>query len=302
MNDSANIRNKFLDSPHELAPDSIPAWRDALASLSHMQEMRLEGINQGYALPDPGLFLQPTNDATKATYFSTWLKLRSILLHRISRPQSNLEPLSNKMWRNLLSIEKTSPRPETQEGKLRAQVLDILNECALSAHSSLNFNDLSSVPVVWCGQQIQPQQIPPSSIVKQILWELYETNFRLEFLALDSILSKSNEPKEERQIRIDGQCWSNSLVIPDIEEANKGLNSLSIYERAPYLCGLHQAMSSWSGTRPFVLQQPFPSSELNFEKLQHAEKEIVTFYVTSFYRVFGRAAMVPHSLKIQASI
>ena len=184
-----------------------------------MQEMRLEGINQGYALPDPGLFLQPTNDATKATYFSTWLKLRSILLHRISRPQSNLEPLSNKMWRNLLSIEKTSPRPETQEGKLRAQVLDILNECALSAHSSLNFNDLSSVPVVWCGQQIQPQQIPPSSIVKQILWELYETNFRLEFLALDSILSKSNEPKEERQIRIDGQCWSNSLVIPDIEEA-----------------------------------------------------------------------------------
>ena len=292
---TTTLRNKFVGVDDVMAPESIPVWRNALTSLSHLFKINVADVNSGYAAPDPGLFLQPAKEEIWVHYFSVWLKLQELLFHRISSSSGTIEPLPNKTWRNLLSLGKTSPRADTLQGKLRSRVLLILQECASRSNTHLNFNDLSSLPATWQGQEIPSHQLPPTHVGKEILWELYEINFRVEFLALDSILDKSDEHSTERQIVIDGHCWPNSLVIPDFERSGDGLNARSLKDRAPYLDGLRLVMSSWSGA-PLALREPFSCVDASEHDLEQMEMEIAQFYVNAFYRIFGRAANVPHFL------
>lgn len=293
------MRNKFIDPVSPLMPESIPVWSDALLSLSRVQEETPEGVNAGYPLPDPGLFLAPDSDATKAIYFSTWLKLRDIVTHRITAPQATLTPLSNKLWRSMLGMEKTAASSSSKEGLLRAQAITFLKDCLTRSNTSLDLNHLRSIPAVWRGQELKCNQLPPPSVAKEILWELYELNFRLEFLALDGHLSKSDKPATERQILIDGHCWPNNLVLPDIKLADKGVQARSPKERWNSLFGLHMVMSDWRGPRPPALRVSLPILDGSLgceERLEQAEKSMAEFYTQSFLNVFGRAAIVPHRL------
>ncbi|KAF9025009.1 hypothetical protein BDZ89DRAFT_96333 [Hymenopellis radicata] len=41
------------------------------------------------------------------------------------------------------------------------------------------------MPVVWRGLTLAANQIPPADVAQQILWELFEVNFRYDLLVLD---------------------------------------------------------------------------------------------------------------------
>lgn len=291
-------RNKYVDVESPLVPPPIPSWRAALDTLSfNDQDHHQEGVNAGYALPDPGLFVSPVSDDTKALYFATWLKIRDIMIHRLLSP---FEPLSNKSWRTILAIEKATPKTETREGRFRQQATQVIQDAAKAIGIDFSVTFLADCVPSWKGVEYNARDFLNVQPSREILWELYETNFRLEFSSLDAVLHKSSMSLQERDIIIDGHCWPGASRIPDLSLGKTGLNDRHTFKRKDFLQGIHLIMSEWSGPRPSCLQQRFPNVEDNEEGcecLERIEKELAVFYVTSFHRIFGRAAIVPHFLE-----
>ena len=280
-----------------MMPSSIPAWKDALIELSQLHDEPREGVNSGYALPDPGLLVSPQNDETKASYFSTWLKVHDVMIHRIHASRPSVDPIANRHWRHILGLQKTTVTDGTKEARVRQTLLKVLQDASKLAETEIDFEKLAFIPAVWRGIEMPPNRLPELHIAKQILWELYEINFRLEFTSMDSVLCKSGELREDRQILIDNLCWYNGTITPDWDSSDKGLNAKDLLARAEQLSGLHTIMSSWSGPRPPSLLKPFPKvSESDVGQLEQVERELASFYVQSFFRIFGRAAMTPHHL------
>lgn len=289
-------RNKYVDVESPRVPPSIPSWRVALAALSFDQDHQREGVNAGYALPDPGLFVSPANDETKAQYLAMWLKIRDIMIHRLL---SSFEPLPNKLWRSILAIEKTTPRTDSREGQLRAQAMCLLQDAAkASMGDNFSMALLTSNTPSWRGTGVErTQDLVNPQLSREILWELYEINFRFEFASLDAVLHKSGIPLQEREIIIDGNCWPYASRIPDLDTSKAGLNDRDVFKRKDFLQGLHLVMSDWSDPRPPCLRNRFPfieNTKQGVEYLEKIEAELAEFYVKSFYRIFGRAAIVPH--------
>ena len=293
------MHNKFIELDSPLMPSSLPAWKEALAALSRIQEEAPEGVNAGYALPDPGLFLSTLKEETRASYFSMWLKVRDVVIYQICASCLAIEPIGTKQWRNLLALQKTTMKDGTKEAQLRQNALKFLRDASAQAETDFDFEHLASVPAMWRGMEIPSDKLPLPGIAKEILWELYEANFQLELTLTDSVLCKSGQGREDRQVLIDGLCWPNGTILPDLESSGRGLNAKELLNRAPFLSGLHTIMSSWFGPRPPCLQKCFPKvSECGseFAELEQAERELAMFYVQSFFKIFGRAAMTPHCL------
>jgi hypothetical protein len=210
------------------------------------------------------------------------------------------EALSNKMWRNILALEKTTVRPDTKEGKLREEALQILTKAAKTADIDLRIGSLSGMAPKWQGTTFRPEELLRPELAREILWELYEANFRVELLSIDALLNKTGQSVGDREILIGGNCWATGYVIPDLKSAKEGLNSPKLWERRHCLYGMHTIMREWSGSRPPSLCEAFPEVENNhdgLDKLAVVEKEIAEFYVTSFFKLFRRAAIVPHLIE-----
>jgi len=68
-------RAKFADPESPLLPPVAPAWADALKDIDQsMQHLDKDAPKKIYALPEPGLFVTPSNDQKKISYLMTWLK------------------------------------------------------------------------------------------------------------------------------------------------------------------------------------------------------------------------------------
>jgi hypothetical protein len=208
--------------------------------------------------------------------------------------------MANKMWRSLLALEKTSVRADTKEGKLREEALQILREAAKKADIDLDIGFLSKSLPIWQGIKMLPHELLQPKTAREILWELYEINFRHEFLSVDAALHNSGMSTAEREELIAGHCWPNAYMIPDLGLARQGLNNRDLWMRKSFLEGMHMVMSDWTGIRPQSLRESFPvvtDDRDDLKILGKIEKDIAEFYVSSFFMLFHRAALVPHFIE-----
>lgn len=288
----------------------MPIWAEALRSVDRspgtLVEQSKSSTEYGrYAFPDPGLFVTPASDTKKAAYLESWLQARSAWLWHVNR--QSMSALSAQMWRTFLSLDylqttsTTTTASTTKSSKRRDQIREIMG-------SSLNASGIveatSPAPVHWRGQELRKGELPSKEVVREILWELYELNFRFELFSLDrrasSLWKNSSIDPAVRQEQI-CSCFSSampaSLTSINIPSSNEGLVSDDWRARLPHIIALVRVMRSWGGKQPAAFGL-VGSLRGNFTE-PHAlelERAVAVFYTQNFFNFFGRAALLPHRI------
>jgi hypothetical protein len=96
-------RDRFADPDSHLLPPVVPVWVEALKNVDKSQQRSGKDMPKiVYALPEPALFVTPSNDQKKISYLMTWLKCRPAWLWRLDS-QANVA-VSAQVWRDLLGM------------------------------------------------------------------------------------------------------------------------------------------------------------------------------------------------------
>ena len=265
----------------------------------------------GFAFPDPGLFPSIQTDEKRARFLYNWLCNRAALIFHFSSSSSSARPLSNRHWRSLLNyggtIEGTSSNGLTKSSQLRLEMQQLLGNCLEEAGVAL---DTSSSPsaVFWREAELSIGTVPNRRTTQEILWELYELNFRFELVALDqraqlTPVEESEAQVLSRQLLLMACFPSKVLLMADISSANQGLASPTLKGRAQYLIAMKRLMKSWGGNVPVEIHRP-PANQAqgySLQELAELEEAIARFYTQSFFNHFGHAAILPHTLDSTAN-
>lgn len=147
------------------------------------------------------------------------------------------------------------------------------------------------------------------TVVREILWELAELEWRYELLALDRIAAASRWREPDADIvRTDmvTQVFapSNSFVYaPDtFPVENPWITAATRARRLPALQALRNLVVFWPGCPPVLKTRMFVSVLLPPPPTQDAwdfaelEAIMLVFYCQTFFDVFGRPPVLPHRL------
>ncbi|EEB94373.1 hypothetical protein MPER_06825, partial [Moniliophthora perniciosa FA553] len=167
-------------------PPALYQWKKAALAAG-------EGYNHndytpaGYALPDPNIIAATNNPVTRAAFFTALLKLRPLLLYRLSSPK--FKPLSVNQWRVVLGIEVHGQNEKKPAFQRRQELQTLLQECIDEGGMKglVDLSRLDSAPMVWRGGVVPTFSEEPPKMAQEILWDLAEVNFHWELLSLDHI-------------------------------------------------------------------------------------------------------------------
>ncbi|KAG7088003.1 hypothetical protein E1B28_012042 [Marasmius oreades] len=312
---SLQTRNKFLDVISPAIPPALPVWSEACVQAGASFNPNTpppNGHDNGYAFPDPNIIAGTANDSTRAMFIMTWLKLRPVLFYRLRSP--TFQPLKTKQWRSVLGLEVHSLKSDTLAAKLRAEQQKMLQECLDTGNmqGSINLDKLSNATVKWQGSALPPATLPPVHIVHQILWELFEANFRYELVALDHFCYRTDITKSEREQQVLGYIrhFNNTIIPHSLAAAHSSFGSKSLNTadgKRHALYGLYLVMEGWTGgpgelprtIRNSTVKQRLDIQQtpvVEFLELKDLEFAFVHHYVSVFRSVFARAPLLPHTL------
>ena len=209
-------------------------------------------------------------------------------MYRLYLPSSAAIPLSNQEWRDILIGDIGSKSPEARSAKAREHAQQLLGSALEDLDIRLDDPSPSAA---------EPSLITDSE-AQQILWQLTEINFRFEFLALDKRASNSCQSEDQRQELIRECFGGQSLLCADIQQANIGLGSDDWRGRLPVLQTFRRLMKDWEGMKPMPLLVENRQSVNEYREAEVSELEnaVAQFYTDSFFRFFGRAAIIPAHL------
>ncbi|KAF9013828.1 hypothetical protein BDZ89DRAFT_923027, partial [Hymenopellis radicata] len=108
-----------------------------------------------------------------------------ILHYRLQSPA--FKPWAAPEWRRVLGLEIHPTSGAGWASQAHEQIKADLTLCLTEGQlqGTVNLASLSEMPVVWWGLTLAANQIPPADVAQQILWELFEVNFRYDLLVLD---------------------------------------------------------------------------------------------------------------------
>ena len=276
-------------------PQAIQIWRDALERhAGHNQNLAApKEVNCGFALPPADMFITTANKSTAATLFGNWLKLREIFIYRLS---CSPDRYSKKEWWVLLTLDQGEEgRSDTRTGKRRLEMKDLLN--SILKNSLIRLEALEKAPVIWRGQTVIGSR-PPDHLAKEIIWELYELNFRQDLVNLDSQLDESNMARFERQGLLD-KCWIRTREYADLVKSQDGFASTDSQKRLEVIRVLHRLMSTWCRLKPPILLSLLPNNMGGHNlrvRLDCIEEELAHYFTSRFLESFCRAPSIPYRL------
>lgn len=284
-------------------PPCLDVWRRALRNVEQDPKNR-DSTNKSfdnngrYAFPEPGIIASGENDERRNLYLTVWEVLQPVLIYRMSLDVGAIELLSNQQWRMLLG--RREPDEKTRSGKLRVSVANLLTPDA--AELGIDLSVIYKIPA----REYTEQD------ARQLLWQLSELSFRFELLMLDrraaGATAQKFENEREREKLMSPvareadvlKCFPFDASEPrhlgfvTMEHAKKGIASGRIQDRLPYLHALRHVMHWWDGyAQEHLARLPFYPADAKEQDLEHYESAIAHFYTQTFYRFFGRAAIVP---------
>jgi hypothetical protein len=305
-------RDKFVEPIHVSMPPSIETWVKALQSVDQ-DPHRIKNSaasHKGYRFPDPGLFLFSSQ---KEVYLATWLSSRSAWMMGMAKdiwPGDGAPSVSSQFWRDFLhrgcfpptSNPTTSSQAHQPHGTptatskpTKAQRRN--QEVTKIFHHHMR-TDLKEVDCVFWKQRRLVQgdfANLEQDVVAEILWDLYEHNWRLDLLTLDLIVSPSLWQGENGYARDDlvKSLFHNShYLVITFPTFNHGLASKSWKDRAPYVKILRDILSSWPGFQDAVRRRQLTTPV----DVSLVEQYLADFYCQTFYDYFGRVPITPHRL------
>ncbi|PPR01992.1 hypothetical protein CVT26_008735 [Gymnopilus dilepis] len=329
---------KFSVPKSEWEPPVVQAWASALSSVDHAETNAVQhadrNLLRGYLFPDPFLFTkgEGSNKGRSSIYIVGWLAIRAKWMEWVIDNQDDVKKYPRPQeWRDALAdvagkmglmalLAKNSSRadpaaktgsatkkPNTQPPAKRRKVAD---DQKLAV-------DLSGVKgpidICWNGEDLvsaaalaQELYIVPDAVAREVVWDLYEHNFRLELLALDRCVVSRGAMSELDGLDRDDkvrQCFPNdSLVNLDVPVEDRGLGAGDWGHRMQWVEALRRVLIAWPQC-PEILQTTSAVQHLSTGHIVSDEKRVCgvervayPFYCQTFFNYFGRAPSIPHIL------
>jgi len=180
-------------------------------------------------------------------------------------------------------------------------------------YSQPEFSTPPSLPgkLEWRGKEVVLENNGSFSqdVTREILWELYELNFRSDLIALDSKIVMSTIDADQLLHRQSLMCecfpqgygMDCSLFNIIFTRENDGFAGNSIICRKKSVLTLARLMKMWSvdNLPPTItmLLAVAESSDLNGDQACQLETAVAAYYCQTFYNVRHHAPITPHRLK-----
>ncbi|KAJ8093718.1 hypothetical protein PM082_009578 [Marasmius tenuissimus] len=295
-------RDKFVEIRGPCSPPIPESWVNALSSIDKSRRPAKEKvINGGYSFPDPGMILFPPPEKRECL-LRNWLRLRPILIFRHCMPACVASGAwTSKQWRVILgTTDDYTPKEGSHKmAEQRAVVQDLLGQC-LKFYSDLEYDPKDTLHFIWQDRRLLVGRLSDPKVIQEIIWELFELNFRFEFHALHHKMS----PSEEFVFSPDVQaCFSGSEGIGnptqvDFRRANSGVAAASIRHRGKYFHRMCLVIKHWPGG---AKADSFLAGKEKWEdhsdvQLEKMEEWVTKFYCQAFFENFGRPPVLPHRL------
>jgi len=161
----------------------------------------------------------------------------------------------------------------------------------------------------WRGSIIKPAAspvttLPPLAIVKEIIWEVIENNWRLEILALDRILiSRFHMSQHDAAIRDKrvGLCFpSSEYLVSAFPVWDASLGAKQLQDHLSFLNAFIDIISSWPIPKAEDLRcMRITKNNMNNPGYQTSvEKLAFCVYCQTFFDFFGRASTISRPLPL----
>ncbi|KAG1781379.1 hypothetical protein EV702DRAFT_962911, partial [Suillus placidus] len=301
-------RDKWSDIDHPYMPSMNSffklALEDANKDFLRIKHPR-DKMDDGYSLPDPGLFVNVLSPQSLVKYLANWLACRPTWIECVYGKRPRPLPRAQN-WRDfLISQHAQEPSNMQMSGKTsKSKAATAL----LFQKEVLVLRALWAGPtnVHWRGKDIAISMLdnPPADLARQIVYEICEQSFRYELLDLDEHLGcdarKDKEARKERMELLHSIFPSKSLKVwdRDLPQQNDGLNAPSFDAALPYFESFRKVLSAWEHF-PESLKQPFDATR-HEHNIWKGMKECCLFYVQSYFDNTGRPPVVPHLLYLVA--
>ena len=263
---------------------------------------------KGYAFPDPNSLagLRPEQLAKK---LCAWLRFRPAACANVFI-EAGVKPsvASGAVWMSILDMDASTILPpgpvinpdtgkELKTSKVRGAIKELFGEVLLGRMRE------HGAEVFWHGRALQVEEskilnLHPD-VVREMIWELFEHNFRYELQALDMAAAPSEwHDAHLRQDAVrsvfgrDGKfiIWNDALP-----SSNVGLQAESISDRLSSLEQFRLLMKSWRDV-PTAIRDVSLFDVVSKALFNEREYQIILFYCQTFYDFFGRPPVCPHRI------
>lgn len=176
----------------------------------------------------------------------------------------------------------------------------------------MDISNLRNVQASWRNGTIlvDDGSLPSKSVCREMLWEMYELNFRSELVLLDAFVfdpkGHDASASERRMVVLNTiSHFNGSVVVEDDLFLSRGFAAPSATERKTALCELVTVMRGWGGsaTLPVVLDEQTKKlqgiSTVFAEEIVNFTKDVGRHYIRTFYKVFARPPTLPRQLEEQ---
>ena len=119
-----------------------------------------------------------------------------------------------------------------------------------------------------------------TALVKEVLWELSELNFRYELSALD-VRQTGRERLTEILEAVGNE--PDSIFQVSVGKVDMGLVSTDLETRSKRLRSLHELMRDWK-------------DRVEVPAADHLESTVASLYCQTFFDTFGRPPILPRGL------
>jgi hypothetical protein len=316
VNNSINLA-KFELPSSPMMPAPAPAWKRALQGVNSNRRNIIEHDQRkalkGYACLDPFVIVgHEVKDNRAAKNLVCWLFVRSKWLSRTVTmdADSPVAMPSPQHWRDfLLQVAIRTGLEVRRDGSMRWR-----DTRADPAVMESFFDDASSITapvdirwgnqVVLSAEDIRSGHLAISPLfAKEMVWDLFEHNFRMELLSLDRVLvprrHMSASQRSEREAMVAEVVPQGLFVLHRPPLKDEGLAGRLWMDRMEYVEAFRALLSTWLGSRAGVLAGMSAGSRegLTFvsdrDRVERVEAVAYPFYCQTFFEYSGRAPTVP---------
>ncbi|THU83067.1 hypothetical protein K435DRAFT_844177, partial [Dendrothele bispora CBS 962.96] len=290
-------RHVGVFSSNTFLPYFSPSWSWAYSRVSTNNPPRLR--QTGYAFPDPLLLVAVQSTAKMYTYCFNWLRFRDLLLFRLTKPSPTL--ITNVIWRLLLSgdfvpKEREPGKTESLASTRKTEVRSFLGNCLSESGVELHLDQLP-LTVRWRESEFLENDTFPTSVVREIFYEISALNFRCELMAVDDALTPSHLQTEEHRSLVNFCFFGKSdgdILSVDTTSSTHGFAADTWTARLPYVFALRDVMLVWSGSAQRCQGISAASKDtLDVHASVTFENRVILAYLQSVFDCFGRAAVAP---------
>jgi hypothetical protein len=292
-------RFKAPNSP--FLPPEIPCWAQALLSVDTSAGRLIVGVDRlvDFPIPDPHLMLS-SGDKT-LTYIVRYLGLRSvwrtIIVNKLQSRIINSDRIgfTSQQWRACLEPPSAPSSSSEQLTRTQQRKVAAINTLASQLAGAVLPNY-----VYWNGVEIISND-PTSAqlIAAEVIWDLYEHNFRIEVFLLDRAIMKDAWADESQAVEREKLLLllfpgDTGYLVEWMPIANEGLAAESWIERCGYVRNFCKLLATWPN-HPTALDRKLQASPSEKEVVE-IEQMAVRFYCQTFFDYFARAPITPHRL------